>query len=121
MVAESNPLLIAARIGVGMDPEGKTRLERALAVMLLASRSAVVLDYGQELGLDQVAAGDALMQWTPSNVTRKPEAPVEAPKPVAPSASYQVFDAYIQPLRKDFFPPPKMPVVTESLPVTVKG
>jgi hypothetical protein len=114
VAAESNPLLIAARVGMGTDVEGKTRLERALAVMLLVSRSAVVLEYGQELGLDRAAAGDALMQWTPGNVTRKPEAPVEAPKPVATGANYEGFDAYIQPLRKDFFAPPKMPEVTES-------
>jgi hypothetical protein len=111
---ESNPLLIAARVGPEVDPAAKTSLQRALAVMLLASRAAVLIDYGQELGLEAVAGHDPLMQWTPTNLTQKQVAQDQAQKPAASSATYQTFDAYIQPLRKDFFPPPKMPVVTES-------
>jgi hypothetical protein len=114
VVAENNPLLVAARVRAETDPATKAGLERALAVMLLASRSAVLLEYGQELGLDLARDDEPLMQWTPTNVTPKPEAPVEAPKAVAPAANYEGFDAYIPPLRKDLFPPPKMPVVTES-------
>jgi hypothetical protein len=113
---ENNPLLVAARVPADMDAATKAGLERALAVMLLGSRSAVMLEYGEELGLDGVGTDGALMQWTPTNVTRKPEPPPEpvAAKPVDPSKGYEGFQSYIPPMRKDLFPPPKMPVVTES-------
>lgn len=129
--AEPGVLLAAARVPEGVQGEARAGLERALAVILLASRSAVVLEYGQELGLDAAAgpvAGTAtakavgpLMQWTPSNVTRavKTEAEKEAEARAAAAAKAtqpvdQTFHAYIRPLRKDFFPPPRMPVVVES-------
>ena len=114
VAAESNPLLIAARVDSAMDVAAKARLERTLAVMLLASRSAVVIEYGEELGLDAAGGREPLMQWTPANVTAKAVAAEEAKKPAAAAPTYQSFDAYIPPLRKDYFPPPKMPVVTES-------
>ncbi len=114
--AVSNPLLVAVRVPAEMEAAKKAALERTLAVMLLASRGAVLLEYGQELGLDAVTGGGPLMQWTPGNVTRKPE---PAPKPVAPKPvdsgnGYEGFQAYIPPLRRDLFPPPPMPVVVES-------
>jgi hypothetical protein len=113
---ENNPLLLAARVPADMDAVAKARLERALAVMLLASRSAVMLEYGEELGLDGAGTDGQLMQWTPTNVTRKLEPPAEpvATKPAMPGAGDRGFQAYIPPLRKDLFPPPRMPVVTES-------
>jgi hypothetical protein len=114
VVAESNPLLVAGRVGGEMDPTTRAGLQRALAVMLLASRAAVLIDYGQELGSEAEGGRDPLMQWTPTNLTQKQVAQDQASKPATPSTTYQTFDAYIQPLRKDFFPPPKMPVVTES-------
>ena len=121
---ETGLLLEAERVPGAVDGGAKAGLERALAVMVLASRSAVVLEYGQELGLE--AAGTAgtqisdatgpLMQWTPSNLTRAPKLEVKteetAVKPEG--ATYEGFQAFIRPLRKDFFPPPPMPVVVES-------
>ncbi len=114
--AVSNPLLVAVRVPAEMEAAKKAGLERTLAVMLLASRGAVLLEYGLELGLDAAGTDGPLMQWTPGNVTRKPE---PAPKPVAPKPvdtgkGYEGFQAYIPPLRKDLFPPPPMPVVVES-------
>jgi hypothetical protein len=113
---ETNPLLLAARIPDAADGVDKAGLERAIAVILLASRSAVVLEYGQELGLAAAKTREPLMQWTTSNVTRKPEPPPapETSKPAEPSSDYQGFQAYIPPLPKNLFPPPKMPVVVES-------
>jgi hypothetical protein len=111
----SNPLLVAERLPVTMDGVEKVALERALAAMLLGSRAAVLVEYGQELGLDEAGAGEPLMQWTPTNVTRKPPPPVE--KPVAapePVVVYKTFHPYVPPIRRDLFPPPVMPVVVVS-------
>jgi len=85
---ENDPLLVAVRVPAEMSDRAKAGLERALAVMLLGSRAAVLLEYGQELGLDAGEAGEPRMQWTPTNVTRKPE-PVAAPKETGPT--YQAF------------------------------
>jgi hypothetical protein len=79
--APANPLLSAARLALPTDtpPEQRAALNAALAAMLLLSRSAVILDYGEEIGL--TAAGDhtaPLMQWTPSNIT-----PPKSAKPTA--------------------------------------
>jgi hypothetical protein len=120
---EANPLLLAARVPAVRVPEetdaaAKEGLERALAVMLLVSRSAVLLEYGQELGLDTAGTSEPLMQWTPTNLKPKPKPP--APTPEEPS--YETFHAFIPPLPKDLLPPPRMPevVVTyEPLPVLI--
>jgi Alpha amylase, catalytic domain len=119
----NDPLLLAVRVPAVADPAQRLAMERALAVMLLASRSAVVLEYGQELGLDMagksgsLTAGKTLplMQWTPTNLTRKPPPPVEPPKPTpSPNGGYATFLPYVRPLPKNLFPPPVMPVVEES-------
>jgi hypothetical protein len=112
--AISNPLLLAASIPVSMEPAQKAAVERTLAVMLLVSRGAVLLEYGQELGLDRTANGqEPLMQWSPGNVTRKPEPPKPEP-PARSSSTYESFYPYIKPLPRNLFPPPVMPVVVES-------
>jgi alpha-glucosidase len=111
----NNPLLLAVRVPAVADPAQRLAMERALAVMLLGSRSAVLLEYGQELGLDSVGKSGPLMQWTPTNLTRTPPPPVEAEKPApSPNAGYATFLPWVKPLPKDFFPPPVMPVVEES-------
>jgi hypothetical protein len=111
----NNPLLVAVRVPAVADPAQRLAMERALAVMLLASRSAVLLEYGQELGLDMAGKSEPLMQWTPTNLTRKPPPPVEAVQPVpSPNAGYATFLPYVKPLPKNLFPPPLMPVVEES-------
>jgi hypothetical protein len=111
----NNPLLLAVRVPAVADPAQRLAMERALAVMLLASRSAVLLEYGQELGLDSAGKGLPLMQWTPTNLTRKPPPPVEAAQPApSPNAGYAAFLPYVKPLPKNLFPPPVMPVVEET-------
>lgn len=121
-----DPLLAAVRVPAvrGEDEKGaaaKLGLERTLAALLLASRSAVLLEYGQELGLEMAggaaAGGNAepLMQWTPTNLTRTPPPQVEAPAPKPePRSAYAGFLPFVRPLPRDFFPPPEMPVVVES-------
>jgi hypothetical protein len=111
---KANPLLLAARLPQGMDATQKTAVQRALAAMLLVSRGAVLLEYGQELGLDRAANGkEPLMQWSPRNVTQKPEPPKPEPKADAGSV-YKGFHPYIKPLPRNLFPPPVMPLVVES-------
>ena len=121
---ENNPLLVAARVSAAGGPAAggpdetdraaKVGLKRALAVMLLASRGAVMLEYGQELGLEAAGKTEPRMQWTPGNVTRKAKAPEQAAVAKPEKSIPQVFKAYIPPLRKNLFPPPPMPVVVES-------
>jgi alpha-glucosidase len=116
--SETNPLLLAARVPEETDAAAKEGLERALAVMLLVSRSAVLLEYGQELGLDTAGTSEPLMQWTPTNLKPKPRPEPPAPKPEGPT--YETFHAYIPPLPKNLLPPPRMPdVVVTYDPVLV--
>jgi len=110
----NDPLLLAARVPDVTDPTAKLALERTLAVMLLASRSAVLLDYGQELGLELAGNNEPLMQWTPTNLTREPPPKPEPPAPRPTGNGYGTFVPYIRPLPKNVFPPPAMPVVEES-------
>ena len=110
----TDPLLMSVRLPAIADPAKRQAMERTLAVMLLASRAAVLMEYGQELGLESAGKSDPVMQWTPTNVTRKGALPVAPEQPVAPSSTYKTFQAYIKPLPKNFFPPPKMPVVEEG-------
>ncbi|MGA8937670.1 MAG: hypothetical protein WB439_00770 [Acidobacteriaceae bacterium] len=109
----ANPLLVAARVPAMKDPAQRLALERTLAVMTLASKSAVLLEYGQELGLEMAGGRAALMQWTPTNLTRKPPTVVEKPSP-PPVSQYKGFLPWVKPLPRNYFPPPVMPVVEES-------
>jgi alpha-glucosidase len=85
-------------------------LQRTMAMLLLASRVAVMIDYGEEIGLN--AGPDSPMQWTPKNVTPPPPpAPIERhaaatttdrpipPKPKPQSNVYGPFVPYIPPAK----------------------
>jgi len=109
----NNPMLVAVRMPAIADPARRLAMERALAVMLLASRAAVMLDYGQELGLEMAGTNRPVMQWTPTNVTRKPGSPTDA-QAAASAAGYRKFMPYVKPLPKDLFRPPAMPVPEET-------
>jgi alpha-glucosidase len=110
-----NPLLAAVRVPEMTDPAQRLALERTLAAMLLASRSAVLLEYGQELGLEMAGKNQPLMQWTPTNLTREPPPKVEPPAPQPETKpAYAGFQPFVRPLPRDFFKPPVMPVVVES-------
>jgi glycosidase len=110
----NNPLLVAVRVPAVADPAQRLAMERALAVMLLASRSAVLLEYGQELGLEMARIAPPLMQWTPTNLTRTPSPVVIAQPAASPNAGYATFQPYVKPLPRNLFPPPMMPVVEEG-------
>ncbi|MGA7158397.1 MAG: hypothetical protein WBY53_16235 [Acidobacteriaceae bacterium] len=109
----ANPLLVSVRVPMMKNAAQQMAMERALAVMMLASKSAVLLEYGQELGLDRAGKNAPLMQWTPTNLTRKPPPPVEKPAP-PPVSQYKGFLPWVKPLPRRLFPPPVMPVVEES-------
>jgi len=83
-------------------------LQRTMAMLLLASRAAVMIDYGQEIGLGE----ESLMQWTPKNITPKSTAPIERreatatttttpipPKPKPQSNVYGPFVPYVPPAK----------------------
>jgi hypothetical protein len=108
-----NPMLVSVRAPAVANPAQRLAMERALAVMLLASRSAVMLEYGQELGLEMAGANRPLMQWTPTNVTRKPAQPTDA-QTAAAGAGYKGFQPYVRPLPKNLFSAPSMPAVEEA-------
>ncbi len=110
-----DPLLVAERVPAGKDPVQQMALQRTLAMMTLASRSAVLLEYGQELGLVTAAGRSPLMQWTPTNLTRKPPPKPAPPRLLpAPPPGYATFLPYVPPLPRDLFPPPPMPEVVEN-------
>jgi alpha-glucosidase len=114
--ADKTALVSVEREPVLSNAAQQAALERTVAALLLGSRAAVVLDYGEELGLLRSANADGppLMQWTPNNRTRKPEPPAETKKVEAAAAKgddYGAFKPYVPPLPRNFFPPPPMPFV----------
>jgi hypothetical protein len=89
---------------------------RMFALILLASRGAASLRYGQEIGLlptESNSSPDPLMQWTKSNI-----APVEKPvetavaKPVV-SDGFETYHPYV--------PPPKAALPAPALPNAEPG
>jgi alpha-glucosidase len=109
------PLLLAARRPPIPDATERQLLEPDFATLLLASRSAVLLDYGQELGLD-VSAGNAapLMQWTPGNRTLPPPPPPEIPKTFDTNV-YKPYVPYVPPLpHSEKLSPPPLPTAFVS-------
>jgi hypothetical protein len=110
-----DPLLRAARVGPGTDAAEAAALRRTLAAALLASRAAVILEFGQELGLQAEGGQAPMMQWTPENVTRKPPPPPEPKEeaPAPPKPEFEPFRPYVAP-PKNIMPQPKTPVVIMS-------
>jgi len=86
-----------------ITPDQQPALQRAMAMLMLASRTAVVIDYGEEIGLH--AGPEEPMQWTPKNVTPPPPAaPIERqatattsdhPTPPKPKQQSNVYGAYV--------------------------
>jgi alpha-glucosidase len=110
-LAAPAPLLLAERVPAQAGPAQQAALDRTVAMLLLASRGAVLLDYGQELGLLPApgAAMPPLMQWTPGNRTKP--APPPPPPPPPPAPPDESFKPYVPPLPRNLFPPPPMPEV----------
>jgi alpha-glucosidase len=86
------PLLQIAQAGAAATHSHDKRIgrEKILAALLLSSRGAVELSYGQEIGLPVAS----VMQWTPTNLTRPPAAGVKAPPPVV----YGAYRPYVRPV-----------------------
>ncbi len=75
------------------------------AALLLGSRGAVILDFGEEIGLnlypaDTASATQALMQWTPSNHTQAAaEQPEQSQGRVAGETQFGAYHPYQPPPR----------------------
>lgn len=87
--------------------------QRTMAMLLLASRVSVLIDYGTEIGLDE----GSVMQWTPKNVTPRTPAPMERPAeavisdrpvPPKPKPRSDVYGPYVP------YVPPAKPKPPES-------
>lgn len=105
-------LLVAARVPAQPSAAQQATLERTLAAMLLTTSGAVVIDYGEELGLLPAPNAPLLMQWTPANRTEKPAPEKDAAEAnEGPPPPTDAFHPYVPPLPRDFFPPPPMPEV----------
>jgi len=87
-------------------------VQRTMAMLLLASRAAVIIDYGEEIG--EQAGADSPMQWTPKNAAPPAPAPVEhqavattpasidrpiPPKPKPQSNVYGPYVPYVPPAK----------------------
>jgi alpha-glucosidase len=104
----TNPLLCADRLH-------DAALGRTVAAMLLASRAAVLLEAGEELGL--IADAAPLMQWTPRNITTRPALPPPpAATPTDTAPSFSGFHEFVPAPNTDRFPPLRMPeiIVTDN-------
>jgi hypothetical protein len=103
VLATSPPLLTegAIRQGNGFEMFGKAKssgINAIIAAMLLTSRGAVSLVYGQEIGMSEGTHIDPqTMQWTPSNITplAKPEEPLEEAKTAPPPPPPNVYGAFV--------------------------
>jgi glycosidase len=99
-----------------------------MAMLLLASRAAVMIDYGEEIGLDSGA--DSPMQWTPKNITPPTPAPSERraaaivtdrpvpPKPKQRSDAYGPYVPYVPPAKAK---PPETDTPAKIDPDTLPG
>jgi alpha-glucosidase len=105
-------LLVAARVPGQPSAAQQATLERTLAAMLLTTGGAVVIDYGEELGLLPSPNTPLLMQWTPANRTEKPSPEKDtAAASEGPPPPSDAFRPYVPPLPRNFFTPPPMPEV----------
>lgn len=91
--------------------------EKILAALLLSSRGAIALSYGQEIGLP---ANEEVMQWTPTNLTRPQAANPTSTEPVI---HYGAYHPYVRPARASVVGRspglPSAAVNTEALPPPV--
>lgn len=72
------PVLEVARAPASTDPlDRQLARDKILAALLLSSRGAIAIPYGEEIGL---ASAAPLMRWTPTNLTR-PQAAVATNDP----------------------------------------
>ncbi|HVG27026.1 MAG TPA: hypothetical protein VM865_05430 [Acidobacteriaceae bacterium] len=110
-IATAEPLLEVARQLRASPPlpqDQQMGRDKILAALLLSSRGAVALTYGQEVGLAG-SAPDPIMRWTPSNVTR---AQTHATDADMNAIHYGEYHPYIPPLPSTVLgPQPRLPKV----------
>lgn len=100
----ANPLLRFAE-----DPATASPNAVAEAALLLGSRGAAMIDFGDEIGLDAYPPGAAnhapaapVMQWTPVNIQQAPiERPSRHPAPTPPGGitPFGAYRPYVRPPR----------------------
>lgn len=78
LVLANSPQAGEPLLEIAPHAEQRRDRDKILAALLLSSRGAIGLTYGQEIGLANPSA-TAIMQWTPTNITKPEEA--AAPKP----------------------------------------
>ncbi len=117
----SSLLQASRRLPPNLTPPQRIGLERTLAAALLASRTAVLIDFGQELGEREIsqpgpasASAAPLMQWTPTNLTRAPRPSVPESGASQRGPTYGAFHPYIKPLPRNLLSPPPLPDVVLS-------
>lgn len=112
---KARPLLGMAR-SPGLGPAKlREAMSRTVGMLLLGSRAAVVLEYGQELGLEPAQDGSAaLMQWTPDDVTHPQPPPPAKPVEEPAKPEYGPYKPYVPPLPRTLFPAPETPEVVLS-------
>ena len=114
-----------ALLRFGTVPGTGSQDAAVLAAALLGSRGAVLLDFGEEIGLDlypPMSSGVSalpVMQWTPTNVQQPAPAPIERVRPNATRPGETEFGAYRPYVR----PPPSglVGAAPASPPVSVDG
>src|SRR6185437_3483954 len=117
LVLANSPAAGEPLLQVAPHSEQQRDRDKILAALLLSSRGAVGLTFGQEIGLANTSS--AIMRWTPSNIT-KPEV-AAAPKPK--EEVYGPYRPYVPPAPSSVIGKrPQMPSValnTESAPPPV--
>lgn len=90
------------------DPARSIGVQKTIATRLLTARGAVLVLYGQELGIVDTppATPPGTMQWTPTNITppKREAEPEEPPNPAAPPPPENVYGAF-----KPYVPPKPKP------------
>jgi len=118
LVLADSPAAGEPLLQIAPHSEQQRDRDKILAALLLSSRGAIGLTYGQEIGLANTTAS-AIMRWTPSNVT-KPQV-AAAPKPR--EEIYGAYHPYVPPAPSSVIGSrPHMPSValnTESAPPPV--
>jgi len=117
LVLANSPAAGEPLLQVAPHSEQQRDRDKILAALLLSSRGAVGLTFGQEIGLANTSS--AIMRWTPANIT-KPEV-AAAPKPK--EEVYGPYRPYVPPAPSSVIGKrPQMPSValnTESAPPPV--
>ena len=93
LVLANSPAAGEPLLQIAPHDEQQRGRDKVLAALLLSSRGAIGINYGQEIGLANTSAS-AIMRWTPTNVT-KPQAAAAPQKPK--EEVYGTYHPYVPP------------------------